>query len=101
MTIEEERNRLFVKGLNSELQVLFVHITSAGNFFNEVTNFVKKVEGVRRDGQTKALTKKARNTGSFQGSYSRGSSRPTLTARPIQSPCPLLQVITWELHLRI
>jgi len=65
VTTEEERIRLFIKGLNSELQVIFVHMTSAGKSFNEVTDFVKKVEGVRRDGQAKALTKKAKNLGNF------------------------------------
>ncbi|KAH0746089.1 hypothetical protein KY285_007746 [Solanum tuberosum] len=54
VTTEEERIRLFVKRLNSELQVLSIHMTSAEKTFNE-------------------------------GSYSRGSGRPTLAARPIQS----------------
>ena len=54
VTTEEERIRLFIRGLNSELQVLSVHMTSAGRSFNEVTDYVKKVEGVRRDGQAKA-----------------------------------------------
>jgi len=83
VTTEEERIRLFVKGLNFELQVLSVHMTSAGKSFNEVTYFVKKVEGVRQDGQGKALAKKAKNSGNFQGSYSRGSGRPTLAAQQI------------------
>uniref|UniRef100_M1DSX7 'chromo' domain containing protein n=1 Tax=Solanum tuberosum TaxID=4113 RepID=M1DSX7_SOLTU len=56
-----------------------------GKSFNEVTNFVKKVEGVRQDDQAKVLAKKAKNSGNFQGSYSRSSGRPTLAARPIQS----------------
>ncbi|WMV14469.1 hypothetical protein MTR67_007854 [Solanum verrucosum] len=73
VTTEKERIRLFIKGLNSELQVLFVHMTSIGKSFNEVTDFEKKVEGVRRDCQAKALVKKAKNTGKFQDSYSRGS----------------------------
>jgi len=46
VTTEEERICLFVKVLNPELQVLSVHMTSAGKSFNEVTDFVKKVEGV-------------------------------------------------------
>ncbi|XP_049372615.1 uncharacterized protein LOC125837564 [Solanum verrucosum] len=54
-----------------------------GKSFNEVTNFVKKVEGVRRDRQAKVFAKKAKSTGNFQGSYSRGSGRPTLAAQPI------------------
>ncbi|WMV08073.1 hypothetical protein MTR67_001458 [Solanum verrucosum] len=88
VTSEEERIHLFVKGLNSELQVLYVHMTSARKSFNEVTYFVKKVEGVRRDGQAKALAKKPKSTGNFHGSYSRGSCRPTLAALPIQSSFP-------------
>jgi len=36
VTTEEERIRLFIKGLNSELQVLYVHMTSAWKSFNEV-----------------------------------------------------------------
>uniref|UniRef100_M1DDR0 'chromo' domain containing protein n=1 Tax=Solanum tuberosum TaxID=4113 RepID=M1DDR0_SOLTU len=63
-------------------------MTSAGKSFNEVTYFVKKVEGVRREGQAKALAKKAKNSGNFQGSYSRDSGRPTPAARPIQSDMP-------------
>ncbi|KAH0673662.1 hypothetical protein KY284_024749 [Solanum tuberosum] len=35
VTTEDERIRLFVKGLNSELQILSVHMTSAGRSFNE------------------------------------------------------------------
>lgn len=46
-TTEKERIRLFIKELNSELQVLFVLMNSAQNSFNEVTYYVKKVEGVR------------------------------------------------------
>jgi len=88
VTTEQERIRLFIRGLNSELQVLFVHMTSAGRSFNEVTDYVKKVEGVRRDGQAKAWAKRAKNSGNFQGSYSKGSGRPTLAAKPIQSAMP-------------
>uniref|UniRef100_M1DTU6 Uncharacterized protein n=1 Tax=Solanum tuberosum TaxID=4113 RepID=M1DTU6_SOLTU len=38
-------------------------MTSAGRSFNEVTDYVKKVEGVRRDGQAKAWAKRAKNSG--------------------------------------
>ncbi|KAH0745921.1 hypothetical protein KY285_007578 [Solanum tuberosum] len=62
VTTEEERIWLFIRGLNSELQVLSVHMTSAGRSFNEVKDYVKKVE--------------------------RGSGRPTLAAKPIQSAIP-------------
>ena len=47
VTIEKDRICLFIKGQYSELQILFVHMTSTWRSFNEVTNFVKKVEGVR------------------------------------------------------
>ncbi|KAK4714241.1 hypothetical protein R3W88_020148 [Solanum pinnatisectum] len=45
VTTEEKRIRLFIRGLNSELQVLSVHMTCAGRNFNEVTYYVKKVRG--------------------------------------------------------
>ncbi|WMV09159.1 hypothetical protein MTR67_002544 [Solanum verrucosum] len=87
-TTKEEGIRLFIKGLNSELQVLSIHMTSAGKIFNEVKDFVKKVVGMRQDGQAKALAKTIKNSGNFQGSYSRGSGRPTIAANPIQSDMP-------------
>ncbi|KAH0746358.1 hypothetical protein KY285_008015 [Solanum tuberosum] len=88
VTTEEKRIHLFIKGLNSEFQELSVHMTSTGKSFNEVIDFVKKVEGVRRDDQAKALAKRAKNSSNFQGSYSKGSGRPTLAAKPIQSVMP-------------
>lgn len=45
---------MFIRGLNSELQELYVYMTSAGRSFNEVTDYVKNVEGVRQDSQTMA-----------------------------------------------
>jgi len=63
-------------------------MTSAWRNFNEVTDFVKKVNGVRRDSHAKALAKRAKNSGNFQSSYSRESKRPTLAAKPIQSVMP-------------
>uniref|UniRef100_M1D8E8 Uncharacterized protein n=1 Tax=Solanum tuberosum TaxID=4113 RepID=M1D8E8_SOLTU len=63
-------------------------MTSTGRSFNEVTNFVKKMEGGRRDGQAKALAKRGKNSGNFQGSYYRGSGKPTLAAKPIESAMP-------------
>jgi len=47
VTTEEESMRLFIRGLNSELQVLSVHMTSTCRSFNEVSNYVKKVERVK------------------------------------------------------
>uniref|UniRef100_M1DSB7 'chromo' domain containing protein n=1 Tax=Solanum tuberosum TaxID=4113 RepID=M1DSB7_SOLTU len=60
----------------------------SGRSFSEVTDYVKKVEGLRRDDQAKSLAKRVKNSGNFQGSYSRGSRRPTLAAKPIQSVMP-------------
>ena len=68
VSMEKERIRLFIRCLDFELQVLSVHMTSAWRSFNEVTDYVKKVEGVKRDGQAKALAKRAMNSGNFQGS---------------------------------
>lgn len=70
VTIEEERIYLFIKGLNSELQILSVYMTSTERSLKEVTNFVTKVDGVRRDDQTKSLSRRAKHWGNFQGSYS-------------------------------
>lgn len=47
---DEERIRLYVKAPNAELHILSVHMTSAGKSFNEVTDYVKKLEGVRQVG---------------------------------------------------
>lgn len=70
---EEERTRLFIKGLDFELQVLSVHMNFVDWSFNEVIDYVKKVEGVKRDGQAKVLAKRAKNSRSVQSSYHRGS----------------------------
>lgn len=50
VTIEEERIHLFINVLNHKLHVLHVHINSASKSFNEMIDFVKKVEGGRLDG---------------------------------------------------
>lgn len=44
---KEEKTRLYVKGLNTDLQVLLVHMNSTARHFNELTYYVKKIEGVR------------------------------------------------------
>ena len=63
---------MFIRGLNYERQVLVVHMTSVGKSFNEVTDYVKKVEGVRHDTQEKVFAKRAKNAGNFQDSYPEG-----------------------------
>lgn len=49
VTTKEERICLFefIRGLTSELQVLFVLMNPTRRSFNEVTNYLNKVEGVR------------------------------------------------------
>lgn len=74
VTTEKEKIWLFVKGLNSKLYVLFVHVTTAGKSINEVTNFVKKVEGVGKVGKAKALPRRPKGSSNFQGSYFSGPS---------------------------
>ena len=63
--------------------MLFVHMTSAGRGFNEITDYVKKVERVKRDSQAKVSAKRATNSGNFRDSYVKESGRPALTAKPI------------------
>ena len=63
--------------------MLFVHMPSAGRGFNEMTDYVKKVERVKRDGQAKVLAKRAKNYGNFRDSYVKEYGRPTLIAKPI------------------
>ncbi|WMV46699.1 hypothetical protein MTR67_040084 [Solanum verrucosum] len=64
---DKERIRLFVKGLNSELKILYVHMTSARKSFNELTGFVNKVERVRQVRQTKIFTKRFENVVNYSG----------------------------------
>lgn len=71
LTTEDESFRLIIIGLDPELQVLSVHMTSRGKSFNKVSGYVKKLEGVRRDGQTKVLDKRSKNAETFQNSYAR------------------------------
>lgn len=75
-----KRILFFIRDLSSKLQELYVHITSAGKCFNEVTNYVKKVEGLKRDVQAKKLAKRSKNSRIFQGSYVSGSGRTTFAA---------------------
>lgn len=46
LTTEEERSYFLIKGLNYDLQVLFLYMTSAGKGFNEVSDYVKNLDGV-------------------------------------------------------
>lgn len=70
------------------MQVVSVHMTSAGRSFDEVTNFAKIVEGVRQGSQAKELSKRDKNSSNFQGSYAKGLGKPTFAAMPIQSAMP-------------
>ncbi|WMV37357.1 hypothetical protein MTR67_030742 [Solanum verrucosum] len=71
---------LFVKKKEGYLQVA-IDRPQLGKCFNEVNDFMKKMEGVRRDGQ-------AKSTCNFHGSYSGVSGRSTIAAWPIQSALP-------------
>lgn len=53
--------------------MLSVHMISEGRSSSEVTDYVKKVGGGNRDGQARALSKRAKSNGNVQGSYARGS----------------------------
>lgn len=43
---------MFIKSLNSALQILFVHMIALGKSFIEMADFIKKVNGVRKARQT-------------------------------------------------
>lgn len=80
LTYEEERIHLYMKGLNYNLQVFFVHMTLVEKGFNKVSNDVKKLERVTQVGQAKILAKKSQNIcnfswpniGNFSWSYFKG-----------------------------
>ena len=65
LLLKRRGSDLFVRGLNYDLQVFSVYMTSAGKSFNEVTDYVKKVEGVRRHGQDKVLSNRSMKSGNF------------------------------------
>ena len=73
VTTEEERIKLFIWVINFEQQVLSIHMTSTGRSFNDVTYYVKKAEGVRRDDQAKELVNRANNFGYYWCSHFKGS----------------------------
>ena len=82
----QERIRRFVKGLRSDLQILSLQVSTAAKSFQEVVDFVIEVEGVKPDDFTMAsATKKFREGGDFNGSYSRGQGSGGYSVRPIQS----------------
>ena len=62
---------------------------------------MKKVERVRRDGQTKELAKKSNKFRNFRGSYAIESSRPKLVVNTTQSTMPTLRVTIRGLYLII
>lgn len=43
VSTKEERICLYMNGLNDNLQVLYVHMTSASKSLNEVLDYVKKI----------------------------------------------------------
>lgn len=52
-------------------------MTFAGKQFNEVSDYVKKMEGTMQAGQAKMLAKKSCSVGNFSGFTLRGTvSRP-------------------------
>ena len=63
----------FVKGLKSELRISALQVAATAKSFQEVVDSVIKVEGMKPDDFTMATTsKRFRNRGEFNGSYSRG-----------------------------
>lgn len=48
-----------------------MHMTSVEKGLSEVSNFVKKLEGITQAGQAKILAKKSMNIGNLSRSYSK------------------------------
>ena len=48
MSTEEERICFYLNGLNTDFQVLSMHLNSARKSFNEVSDYVERIEGVRQ-----------------------------------------------------
>lgn len=90
---------MFISGLDSELHILSIHMNFVGRSIKELTHYIKRVEGVKREGQAKELSKRANSYGNFQGSYTRGSGRVALRPSQFSLPCPPLLVTIWELLL--
>lgn len=59
-----------------------------GKSFNNMTYFVKKVEGLRKVGQVNVLAKSPKSVGTFHGSYYRGLGRPVIEAWLVQLVMP-------------
>ena len=68
LATDEERIHLFVKGLNTDLQVSALQMTFLEKTFNEVSDFVKKVEGDKHVGHAKMAKKEIWSTGNFSRS---------------------------------
>lgn len=48
LSIEDDRLQFFVKGMDTNLQVLFVHMTFVKKIFSKAAEFMKKVEVVKQ-----------------------------------------------------
>lgn len=75
---------MYVKGLNTKLQVLCVHMTFGGKNFNKVNNYVKKLKEVRLVRQAKVFTKKHKSMDNFCDFYSRGPRQQVYSSRLVQ-----------------
>lgn len=85
---KKERIQLYITGLNTNLKVLLVHMTFAGKIFNEVFDYIKKLEGFKQFYQANALAKKSQNTGNFSVFYFKGHIQQAYPAWPIQFVFP-------------
>lgn len=63
-------------------------MTSIGNSFNDVVDYVKKLKGFEQVGRAKSLAEKSQNAGNFNGSYSKGHSQQAHMNFLIQSALP-------------
>lgn len=75
---------MYINVLSTDLHVLSVDMAFAVKSLNEVTNYVKKLEGVGKVRLPKVLAKNYKTMGSFNGSYSKGPSQQIYLAPLIQ-----------------
>lgn len=64
-----------MKGLNTDLQVLSIHMNFTRKIFNKASNYVTKLKGIKQVIRAKALAKKYQTISNFSSSFSRDYSQ--------------------------
>lgn len=67
LTFVDESIHLYFNGLNYDLKVFFVHMTSARKEFNKAFDYMKKLDKVTYEGWDNISANKSQNIGNFSG----------------------------------